>query len=198
MHRASKSIAVFLLALLAYVGCYPGVTDVTTFDSVTTLVDTSAEFSTATTFALADSVVHLSDEEEISRAFDQQILARIRTNMTNAGYIEVPAPQDADLNLVVLATSSTYLAYYWDYWCSYYGWWYPSWGCYYPTGWYGYEYTLGTILIGMSDNRLIANNRAPLIWFAGANGLVNQGATSARINAAIDQAFEQSPYINHP
>jgi hypothetical protein len=187
---------------MAALGCYPGVTDVSTFDSVTTLRDTTAQFATATTFALADSVVHLAgeDEDQISRDHDALILQTIRTNMTNAGYTEVATPQSADLNVVVMVTSSTYLAYYWDYWCSYYGWWYPSWGCYYPTYWYGYQYTLGTILIGMSDNRQYDPDleRAPLIWFAGANGLAGQGATAQRIQRGIDQAFTQSPYIGRP
>ena len=202
MHRATKLIAGWVLALapLAGSGCYPSRYDSSNYDSVVTLSDTAAVFGTATTFALADSVVHLvppGQTDELTRIYDQQILDQIRTNMLANGYTEVANPTVANLNLMTLATSSTYYGYYWDNWCGYYGWWYPY-GCGYPGYWYTYEYTVGSVLIGMQDNRAVANNKAPLIWFAGLSGLVGQGVTPARLNAAIDQAFDQSPYIHHP
>jgi hypothetical protein len=202
MHRAAKLIAGWVLALapLAGLGCYPNRYDSSNYDSVSTLRDTTAAFGTATTFALADSVIHLvppGQSDELTRIYDQQILDRIRTNMTAAGYVEVANPAAANLNMMTLATSSTYYGYYWDSWCGYYGWWYPY-GCYYPGYWYTYEYTVGTVLIGMTDLRVVTNNKSPLIWFAGLSGLVGQGVTPARLTAAIDQAFAQSPYIHHP
>lgn len=202
MHRAAKLIAGWVLALapLAGLGCYPSRFDSSNYDSVATLRDTTAAFGTATTFALADSVVHLvppGGTDTLSRAYDQQIVARVRTNMTAAGYTEVANPAAANLVVMTFATSSTYQGYYWDNWCGYYGWYYPY-GCGYPGYWYTYEYTVGTVIIGMRDNRLLANNKAPMIWFAGLSGLVGQGTTVTRLNTAIDQAFDQSPYIHHP
>jgi len=204
MQRAAKLIAGWALALapLAGLGCYPDRLDSTDFDAVATLRDTTAAFGSATTFALADSVVHLvppGETDDLSRVYDAQVLARIRTNMTAAGYTEVANPALADLTVVALATTSTYYGYYWDSWCGYYGWWYPSYGCGYPNYWYAYDYTVGTLLIGMADRRLMTNNKAPMIWFAGLSGLLDQGASVTRLNTAIDQAFEQSSsYLHHP
>jgi hypothetical protein len=204
MHRAARLIAGWALALapLAGLGCYPDRYDTGyNYSAVATLRDTTGAFSTATTFALADSVVHLvppGESDGITRSYDKQILDRIRLNMTSAGYTLVTNPASATLNLVTLATTSTYSGYYWDSWCGYYGWWYPAYGCGYPTYWYSYEYTVGTLLIGMADHRLMTNNKAPLIWFAGLSSLVDEGVTAAKINVGIDQAFAQSPYIHHP
>jgi len=202
MHRATRRITGWCLglALVAGLGCYPGEFDNNSYSAVATVYDTTATFGTATTFALADSVVHLvpsGETDELSRIYDQQILDRIRTNLTAAGYAEVADPTTANLNVIALATTSTYAGTYWDSYCGYYGWWYPGYSCGYPNYWYTYEYTVGTLLIGMTDHRLITNNKAPLIWFAGLSGLVDN-STLAQINAGIDQAFEQSPYIHHP
>jgi hypothetical protein len=200
MRKLTRRIAGCVLALVGAIGCYPDQYDDYLYESVLTLYDTTAVFNTAATFALADSVVHLvppGESDDVTRDYDQVILDRIRFNMTNAGYTEVANPTTAALNLVTLATSSTYLGVYWEDWCSYWSWWYVSWGCGYPGYWYTYEYTTGTLLIGMADNRAYANNEAPLIWFAGMNGLLG-GATSALITTVIDEAFAQSPYIRYP
>jgi hypothetical protein len=202
MRSNVRLLALGTLALCAGLSCYPGRgTETTTYDSVVTVRDTNAVFNTATTFALADSVIHLitpGEPDDITRLYDQQILDRVRLNLTQAGYIEMATPATADLNVVVLVTSGTFTGYYWDYWCSYYGWWYGAWGCYYPPYWYTYEFDVAALLIGMADNRQIQNNRAPMIWFAGATGLMGTGATAQRITDAIDQAFDQSPYIQTP
>jgi hypothetical protein len=202
MYGAARRIAGWALALplVAGLGCYPNEFDNNSYQAVATVRDTLAVFSTAATYALADSVVHLTppgSDDELSRIYDQQILDRIRTNMTAKGYTEVVDPNAANLHLLALATSSTYYGYYWDSWCGYYGWWYPAYGCGYPSYWYTYDYTVGTLLIGMTDHRAMTNNKAPMIWFAGLNGLVDQ-TTLPEIYAGIDQAFTQSPYIHHP
>lgn len=199
MYRATQWIAGLAVVLIAGSGCYPDQYDSVNYDSVATLYDTSAVFHTATTFALADSVVHLGGgTDDIPRTYDAQILARIRLNMTNAGYTEVATPATANLDLVALVTTSTYAGYYWDAWCGYYGYWYPGYACYYPPYWGVYSYTVGTLLIGMSDNRAAVSAKAPMIWFAGISGLMNQASSQSRVTSTIDQAFAQSPYIHHP
>ena len=119
MYGAARRIAGWALALplIAGLGCYPGEFDQNSYNAVATLRDTAAAFGTAATFALADSVIHLTppgSDDELSRIYDQQILDRIRTNMTGAGYTEVLDPTVADLHVLTLATSSTYYGYYWD------------------------------------------------------------------------------------
>ncbi len=199
MRSNVRLLAPGVLALLVGLGCYPERGQQTSYDSIFTVRDTTTDFGTAVTFAMADSVVHLGDPgdpDNITRAYDDDILARVRLNMVQAGYTEVLDPATSDLNVVTLVSSSEFTGYYWDYWCSYYGWWYGAWGCYYPPYWYSYSYEVGTILIGISDQRRFLNDHAPMVWFAAANGLMGTGATLARITSAIDQAFDQSPYIS--
>lgn len=198
--RYVRLSAPVVLALLVWLGCYPERgTETDSYDSVFTLQDTSTNWATAATFSLADSVVHLVDPSEpdnITRQYDDDILARVRLNMVQAGYTEEAVPESADFNVVTLVASGTFTGYYWDYWCSYYGWYYPAWGCYYPPYWYSYEFDVGALMIGIADNRRFAAQRAPLVWAAVATGLMGTGATLVRIQNAIDQAYDQSPYIN--
>ena len=197
--RYVRSSAPVVLALLVWLGCYPERGQQTTYDAVFTAQDTTTNWGTAATFSLADSVVHLvepGDPDNVTRQFDDDILARVRLNMIQAGYTEVTTPTTADLNVVTLVAAGTFTGYYWDYWCSYYGWYYPAWGCYYPPYWYSYEFQVGALLIGIADNRRFAANRAPMVWAAVATGLMGSGATLVRIQNAIDQAYDQSPYID--
>jgi hypothetical protein len=197
MRKPSWFVAGALAAMVASVGCYPERFEATNYDAVATLNDTTANFASASTFFLTPVVVHLvapGEPDNITRAHDALILSTITTNMTNRGYAAAVDSATADLKLVVLVGSSTYQGYYWSYWCDFYGWYG---GCYYPPYWGTYyEYTLGTIMIGMADNRAVApGGVAPLIWFAAANGLVTSASTATRITNAINQAFIQSPYI---
>ena len=105
-------------------------------------------------------------------------------------------PNAANLHLLALATSSTYYGYYWDNCAA------TTAGGIRPTAaairtiWYTYEYTVGSLLIGMTDHRAMTNNKAPLIWFAGMNGLVDQ--TSLPEIYADRPGIQPVPCIHHP
>ncbi len=209
LKRLAGSLAALLLIPLFLSSCYPDYGMSTSdYDIVITRYDSETNFQTFKTYAMPDSVFHIipeNEDDEISRAYDKQIIARVKSNMEELGYTRVPADSDnvTDQTVIVLinATSSSYYGY------SYYpGWGYPGWG-YYPPYWgyypgwaVPYQYSTGSVIIEMYDGSKIdhENETAPLIWMGGINGLTSGSSSSSistRINQSIDQAFKQSPYL---
>ena len=203
-----STLGITWLALTA-MGCYPdrSVDSTAEFAAVSTLFDKEAVFTTVTKYALPDTVLYVpKGDKEVPALTQNAILASIRENLNALGWTEVAKPSaatPADVYVVATITSetNTYWIYWWDYWG-----WYPYWpvgwtgasaNWYYPGYWYPYSYTTGTVLIGMADARQQpANGRIPLIWTAGINGVLADQSTNVAIaTAAIDQAFEQSPYL---
>ncbi len=211
----------FAIAAMTMGGCYPGeLLNVQDADIVITAYDDSFAFSTAQTWAMPDTVVAINLDNSnnlYAHAFDQDILDRVASNMAALGYTREmdPATNGADLILLVQANvSNNYSAYtyypYDPYWGSYPGWnyWggYPGYGGYYP--WYGgYPTTVvtntktGSIIIEMVDpNVEVTGSEGPSLtvrWAAVLNGLAQGSATGARLTRAIDQAFDQSPYLGN-
>ena len=204
---ARSILGITWLALTA-IACYPdrSVDSTTEFASVTTLFDKEADFETVTRYALPDTVLYVPKlEDEVPAATQAAILSSIRTNLNQLGWTEVINPRTTDVDVYVVATVTSETSTYWVYWWDYWGW-YPYWpvgwtgasaSWYYPGYWYPYSYTTGTVLIGMADARKPATDgRIPLMWSAGVNGvLADQGTNVSIATAAIDQAFEQSPYL---
>ena len=197
MRLQTSLSAMALVAAAAGAGCYPDRLDTTNYDVVATVYDTTGNFHQPT-FAMSDSIVHLvppGGNDNITRAFDTQIIARVRQNMTARGYTEVVDPTTADLDVLLAASSTEYQGYYWSYWCGYWGYWYPY-GCYYPPYWGTYEYTVGSLFVAMTDRHTLATGKVGMVWLNVANGLAGTGATAQRLTNAIDQMFTQSPYVS--
>jgi Domain of unknown function (DUF4136) len=204
---ARSILGITWLALTA-IACYPdrSVDSTTEFASVTTLFDKEADFETVTRYALPDTVLYVPAlEDEVPAATQAAILTSIRQNLNQLGWTEVLNPRTNPVDVYVVATVTSQTSTYWVYWWDYWGW-YPYWpvgwtgasaSWYYPGYWYPYSYTTGTVLIGMADARpTVTDGRIPLMWSAGVNGvLADQGTNVSIATAAIDQAFEQSPYL---
>ena len=203
----------FGIACLAVVtvACYPGrsVDNTSEFVSVTTLYDQAAPFEAVKKYALPDTVLYVpkKENEEVPAATQTAILSAIRTNLNALGWTEVTNARATPVDVYVVAavTSTTYVGWVYDYW-GYWGW-YPYWplsygpstNWYYPPYWYAYSYTTGTVVLGMIDGRPAASNgqRAPLVWSAGVNGVLDDAATNITLaTAGINQAFQQSPYLS--
>ena len=205
---ARSTLGITWLALTA-MACYPdrSVDSTTEFASVTTLVDKEADFATVTKYALPDTVLYVPKaEDEVPAATQAAILASLRENLNQLGWTEVLNPKTNPVDVYVVATVTSQTSTYWVYWWDYWGW-YPYWpvgwtgasaNWYYPGYWYPYSYTTGTVLIGIADARpTVSDGRIPLMWSAGVNGvLADQGTNVAIATAAIDQAFQQSPYLS--
>ena len=202
--RPPVLIGAVLGVAMVLASCYPGdELTVSEADVVVTAFSETFDFGGATTYALADSVLHLVPEDEdddITRAYDTVILSRIRDNMSDLGFTEVVDPAAADVLMVTAVSSSEYTGYYSYSPCYYYCWYYPyppGWGWYYPSYIGSYSYTVGTIFINMIERVDPAGSEGqiPVAWVAALNGLADQGSSATRIQAAIDQAFEQSKYL---
>jgi hypothetical protein len=200
-------------ALLTVSSCYPGgATNVQQLDLVITTHDKTVDFTSFTTYVLLDSVVHVDLEDNnnddlLTRVNDALILSQIRSNIEALGYVEEadPANNPPDVILLVGAWAFTTTNIYAGYpWWGWYGW-YPYWPCCGPGYGWGYpvyptvvQYDTGTLAITMVNPISPADNMLPVMWVAGINGLLSGSETgiSARVSSTIDQAFNQSPYLN--
>jgi hypothetical protein len=194
-----KKIVFYLVGIIfLMVSCYPGeIESYEETDIVFTNYTESFDFASAGTYAMPDKVVkvtgNLTEGEEpeyVSEPYNTQILNNIQTNMTALGWSKVEDPADADLTLFPAVWTNTTVVYWYDYWCWYY--YYCGWGYYYP---YYSTYTTGTMVMTM----VVSGEGYPepsSVWIAAINGLLSGYSDESRINSAIDQAFEQSPYLN--
>ncbi len=193
--------------------CYPGGAEfVDELDVVYTNYNPDFDFTQQNTFSLPDSVVEIDDDDFINANGDSPefidpihgdiILAQIRKNMTDRGWTEVDKNDDPDVVLLPSVSTEINLFYYYDW--GYWGWWYPGWGPgwgwwypgYYPPMVSGYR--SGSLLIQMTyPDGTGANETIPVEWTAVVNGLLEGSTVSLndRLKQTIDQAFEQSPYL---
>lgn len=197
--------ALILLAAVIFISCYPGdeltVSDV---DTVVTLFDKNADFKSDSTYAMPDSVLHIvpdGERDDISRAYDDDILSDIADNMATLGYTRVSDPAAANVHVLPAVnvrdyTGVAYTGGWWNYWYGYYP---PYWGWYpyYPSGGVTYEYSVGTLFILMMDptKTTVDDKPVPPIWIAACNGLADKSSNAKRIANGINQAFQQSKYL---
>jgi uncharacterized protein DUF4136 len=187
-------------AFVAAAACYPDeITDVSEFDTVTTIQDTLTNFGTARTFVIADTVIHVPVEDDnISHADDDLLIARVRANMIEAGYTPIAdsptVPPDFYVNVAI--TTRQWVVIDWIGGCYYP--WYGCWGWYYPTYPYVYTYETGTVLALILDRRRAteSDRRMPVAWVGAVNGVIDVGGEVDRALEGIDQAFAQSPYVS--
>ncbi len=214
MKKRWSILPAFAGITLGLASCYPGeVTSIQQLDVVVTAHDDTVTFTSFTTYALLDSVVHIDLEDNnndslLTRDNDALILSRVAAGMEGYGYTEETDPDnntpDVILQVGALAvTHGAYVSYpWWDWWG-----WYPSypccgpgWGYYYPPGVGAVRYDVGTLVITMIDPARVAplDSTVTVVWVAGINGLLQGSGAgiSARITSAIDQAFDQSPYLS--
>ena len=181
-------------------------------DVVITQYEKTTDFSKYKTYAIVDSVFHLTgddeepDSEYLSRAHDTFIIQTITDNMNALGYTQVLNPADSseiDVLVYVAAQGSKVDQYYYGGggWGCYPGW---GWGCYPGYGW-GYPgyvgsttYYIGTLFINYVDVDNLGDDTVDVEWHAIFNGLLNNDTytvTQNRLKSRIDIAFNQSPYL---
>ena len=208
--RLFMSFAVGLAVLAA---CAPdtGLNSVDDYDVVVTLYDKTADFGAISTYLMPDSIVHFEDDQNpgkaLSREYDDLILERVEYNLQAIGYRKETDPEnrEPDLYVLVSATSSLWYAAGYSWWPRW-GWW-PYWpggssdwifmGPYYGGG-RTYQFSTGTLLVDMADNRDVEEDEDPPgIWTGAINGILEEGSSSSaqRLVDLIDRAFYQSPYL---
>ena len=204
-----KSKQFYLLGLLVaftvmLYGCYPkGPEYNSDYALVVTDYDPEYDFGSQKTYYMPDEIYLETNIENIDKErieeFEELVLDLIATNMSQRNYtrIDTAGAQKPDLIIGVsaLAIENSGVGWVpgpcWSWWC----WYYPSW---YPVG---YSYTTGTVLIQMGIPGEIINyeddNTANVAWVAGLDGLLSSSVNNnqAGVTKGINQAFEQSPYI---
>ena len=199
--------AVLLTAIITSCNIYPG-QDARTemLDVVLTQRDPDVDFSKMQTYALAKEIKPLTDDPnkpptfEITDELNNVVIKTIEANMAGYGWTKVDTSDNPDMAIDLGATVSRYTNIYGSF--PGYGWGYPGYGWGYP--WYGYNavssYDVGSIIMnGLDLNNIDTINKViPVMW----NGLIqgpiigNVDDPIARIQRDINQAFEQSPYLN--
>lgn len=197
------------LGSLLLAGCYPDQPDyIDEYDITYTNYSPSFDFKAANTYSLPDSVVIISGDlaegeqpSMVDPLYGDQILGRIRDNMNSLGWTEVENAVEADVVVLPSAIKTLNIDTY--YYGGYWGWYYPYYG--YGYGWYypGYyptytSYTTGSLLVQMNvPSDLSPTESIPVVWIAIFNGLLegSDASINSRVVNGIDQAFEQSPYL---
>lgn len=209
----------FLLAsavvLYVAVSCQkePSSGDVDNEYLVYTTPSKDVDFSEYSTFDIADSVLVIGQTAKpyYSKSKNAQALVdAFKSNMESLGYTYAPSSPSAQLGLQVTYIEHTerYVQYntdpYW--WLDYPGYW-PAgyWGNW--TGWYypypvTYSYTTNALIADMVDLTPVvtADDSKPLtiVWSSYIGGPAGASiyADVQRMKVAIDQAFDQSPYLD--
>ncbi len=214
-------IFLLLAAPLSLVGCSRKYLSVAEADIVVTFKGEQTDHSSLKTYLLPDQIVDLCETEgidpgigsglggaggrsggencvEADHTFDEEVLSALRRNLDDLGYREITDPEvetpDAVFLIGVVARNNWYMAsggYCYPYYYYYYGCWYPS---------YTYAYNLPTsaYLIDMADTAKSNPGNLVSAWTAVIQGLQEVSSEKSgpeRVREAIDQAFEQSPYL---
>lgn len=165
----------------------------------------ATDFSTYTTFSLADSVAVISNNQLVERAtepYDRAIIDAIAAEMQSRGFTRVSHGNSPDLGISISRIYNDYtgLIDYSDYWGGYgsywdpYYWGYPGYDYYFPPVYGTYTVTEGGLAIDMFDLKNAAgSNQLRQVW----SGLVRGSGTfsTARVASHAQALFQQSPYI---
>ena len=173
---------------------------------VTTLVDSATpSLATARTFDVPDTVVELDGIFGIDHANDPVIAAQVRSHFVSLGWREKSDTVGGNPDVVVVIGVTTRVEE-----GVAYGGWYGNWGTlpYWggadpawvwgaPVGAIPYTYEVGTMVMTMVDLRAPRRQtkEVPLLLVAAMNGILNGTAVMPRVLNGIDQAFDQSPYL---
>ncbi|HSF55576.1 MAG TPA: DUF4136 domain-containing protein [Algoriphagus sp.] len=201
-----------LLLVTCFQACSPeGATFTEELDVVYTNYNPGFDFASKSTYALPGNVVIISNgglreasdgPSNLPPQYANPILATLRSNMNALGYREVSESADPDLILLPSLWMTTEVNYYYDwwYWNGYYPEYAPGWGWYYP-GYYPPTVTAiqkGSIFIQMTSPKDInSSNEIAVNWITIVNGVIEDdpGSFSNRIDRTLNQAFDQSPYL---
>lgn len=183
-------------------GCYPeGPSYTEDLDVVLTHHNHDYDFATKNTYAMPSFIVKITgnltegqEPEYIADIYASKILQKIDDNMALLGWTKVDIGASPGMILTPVAWETTTITFYYDYWYMWWGGYYPYWPYYPPV--YSYSYTTGTLLMNLMDPTVTGTNGNPIQQWTGVlNGILNYSYNESRMNKLINQAFEQSPYL---
>ncbi|HVS95630.1 MAG TPA: DUF4136 domain-containing protein [Puia sp.] len=167
--------------------------------------DTTASFSSYSTFSIADSVAVIQNNQLVGRAregFDSTVINLVAQQMVQRGYHQVGNKSNPDLAIDIsrVYNTSTVFDYvdYWDYYDSYwdpYYWGDPGFGYYDPYAVGAYSIRTGGLEIDLLDlkNAVANGNKIKAVWTGLARG--EQVFSTANAGGEVSALFGQSPYL---
>ncbi len=171
---------------------------------VYTNYDSGTDFKTFSTYHVIDSILIIGNNEKAAywnNANSQKIVDAYAGKLELAGYQPADDAQSADLVLQLSYVNTTYYFNAFSpgpWWNSYPGYWnWGGWGWYYPYS-FTYSYSTGSIIGELVDTNSPTplNDKLTVVWNSYICGLLNGNNLSlTRTLKAIEQAFEQSPYL---
>ena len=176
---------------------------------VATDYDVSGDFSAYQSYFISDTLINISsnpNDSIIVGAEARFIVDKIKREMNARGFQFVSRVDNPDLGILGSVVKDRNF----DQVC--YGWWwgYPG---YYPGGWWGYpgygynypycsyyQYNTGSLNIEMFDLKNVSSNdNINVLWNSISFGVLSsyEQTNLDRAATSIEQAFEQSPYIQN-
>ncbi|MFD2202955.1 DUF4136 domain-containing protein [Shivajiella indica] len=203
MKKQLKNLIIPVLLGLFIWGCYPGGPEYyEDMDIVYTSYDVEYNFQEGRTYARPDQIVKdvKIDNGDTTLIYMKDvyaipILEAIDRNMAAYGWSKVGINQSPDILLSPAAISTTtfFYSYWYDWW---WGGYYPGWGWYYPPYYTVSSVTTGSMIITLADPNIDSPiNKSQTSWIMVGNGLLSGAGNVNRVTDAIDQAFQQSPYL---
>ena len=209
--KIEKTILAAIIVFLAATSCkkLPPFENLSSDFVVLTKYDTLANFGSYKTFAIKNEIQVITEDPRDSIWNDQDaqsIINQVISQMTTAGYTQVPVHASPDLGLQLTGLRNTTLyAIPPGYWWGYPGWGSPCYwgycgGGYYP--YYPYYYTVsvstGSLIIEMLDLKHSgATGKLNIIWSDIGNGQIGSSTSFVveQCLKTVTQGFLQSPYI---
>lgn len=168
--------------------------------------DTTVNFSSYHSFSIVDSVAFVNNDNAPKRTLtqaDAAMIAAIKAQMQQRGYVLVDKSQRPDLGINVTRISNSYVGLvstpgYWSTWPGYWDpfyWGYPGYGYYFPTFYSYYRYREGSWVIDMIDlkNADKSGNALKAIWNAQIRG--DAVLSSSTVENSVKALFDQSAYL---
>jgi len=175
---------------------------------VSTNYDTTAVFSSYLTYSLpTDTIGYISDTDpndtiRTSPLYNlpRGVLKAVETNMNKYGYERLPQGQAADIGVNVYAVKNLNLFQQVIYPNYYYSGYYGYGGYYYYPYVQTYAFNTGSLVVEFVDlKNAAANSKYKVIWNAYMGDLFNTARDETEESVdAINQAFDQSPYLKLP
>ena len=203
-----KKIIISIPILLAVItGCRksPDFDQLSYEFTVGTSLDQAANFSNYKKYFISDTIVYVGGigaDSIIVGAQAAELTKAVKDNMAARGYTFVGRNGGPELGFTLTAIKdiNVVVDYYPGWWGGYYGgcyWYYYCYGYYYPWSTV-YTYTTGTVILTMYDlKNAPAHEQIRAIWNTTAFGALGTGSTANTATAvtAINQGFQQSPYL---
>ena len=171
---------------------------------VYTNYDTGTDFKSINSFYVIDSILIIDNSEKSTywnNGNSQKIVNAFEAQLATAGYEAVESIEEADAVLQLSYVNNTYYFNAYNpgpWWNTYPGYWnWGGWGWYYPYS-FSYSYSTGSIIGELVDTNAPSptNDKLTVVWNTYICGLLNGNNLSlSRTMEAIEQAFEQSPYL---